>query len=166
MFCDIWFARELGIVLGLFLSTAVNKIDKKGRVSVPSNFRTVISVLSFNGIILFPSHHYSCVEGFGIDYIQEISNRLDTFDLFSNEQDDLATTIFGESVQLPFDGDGRIILPQNLRDHAKLEGEAVFVGLGQKFQIWKPELFEERKKQSRDSVTSKSLSLPKGGKNE
>ncbi len=153
----------MGTILGLFLSTAVNKIDKKGRVSVPSNFRAVISVLSFNGIILFPSHHYACLEGFGIDYIQEISQRLDTFDLFSNEQDDLATTIFGESVQLPFDGDGRIILPQDLRDHAQLEGEAVFVGLGQKFQIWQPDAFQQRKKDSRQSVTSKSLSLPKGG---
>ena len=151
--------------MGLFLSTAVNKVDKKGRVSVPSNFRNVISALQFNGVILFPSHHYPCLEGFGIDYIQEISDRLDTFDLFSSEQDDLATTIFGESVQLPFDADGRIILPQDLRHHADISDQANFVGLGQKFQIWHPDAFAKRKAESRKSVSSKSLTLPKGGRN-
>jgi len=155
----------LGIVLGLFLSTAVNKIDKKGRVSVPSNFRNVISPLSYNGVILFPSPHHACLEGFGIDYIEEINNRLETFDLFSDEQDDLATAIFGQSVQLPFDGEGRIILPEELRGHANLEGEAAFVGLGRKFQIWEPGAFEKRKAQSRNSIASKSLTLPKGGAN-
>ncbi len=148
--------------MGLFLSTAVNKIDKKGRVSVPSHFRNVVSALSFQGVILFPSHHHACLEGFGIDYIEEISNRLDTFDLFSNEQDDLATTIFGESVQLAFDTDGRILLPQELREHAGLTNEAAFVGMGQKFQIWTPEGFQARKSASRANVASKSLTLPKG----
>lgn len=135
-------------------------------MSVPSNFRNVISQLSYNGVVLFPSHHHECIEGFGIDYIEEINNRLDTFDLFSDEQDDLATTIFGESIQLPFDGEGRIILPDDLRDHAKLKGEAAFVGLGQKFQIWEPIAFKKRKDQSRKNVTSKSLTLPKGGRND
>ncbi|MCB9965939.1 MAG: division/cell wall cluster transcriptional repressor MraZ [Rhodospirillales bacterium] len=149
--------------MGLFLSTAVNKIDRKGRVSIPSHFRAALSGQSFQGVVLFPSHHYACLEGFGWDYIEEISQRLDTMDFFSNEQDDLATTIFGESVQLSFDNEGRILLPQGLREHAALDGDAVFVGLGRKFQVWEPAAFEQRKAESRQGIKSKALTLPKGG---
>ena len=144
----------------------MNKVDKKGRVSLPANFRSALSGQSFHGVVLFPSHHYACLEGFGWDYIEEVSKRLANFDFFSNDQDDLATTIFGESVQLPLDGDGRIVLPGHLREHAELDTEAVFVGMGRKFQVWQPAAFETRKAQSRSNVKTNALTLPKGGAGE
>jgi MraZ protein len=148
--------------LGLFLSTVVNKVDAKGRVSLPAHFRASLAGQSFHGVVLFPSQHYSCLEGFGWDYMEEISRRLENFDFFSNQQDDLATTIFGESVELPLDGDGRLVLPQNLRDHAGLDSEAAFVGLGRKFQIWQPLALEKRKQAARAGVQSGAFTLPKG----
>ncbi len=147
--------------MALFLSTYANKIDRKGRVSVPASFRVALSDQAFQGIVLFRSHSHMCLEGFGQASMEELSNRLDHFDLFSAEQDDMATAIFGEAVALPFDGDGRIILPADLIDFAKLDEQAAFVGLGKKFQIWSPSEFGARRNEARKNVKDKGLTLPK-----
>lgn len=147
----------------LFLSTHVNKIDKKGRVSVPAQFRTALGDQLHNGIILFSSGQHPCLEGFDYAKMDEISERMDHFDLFSDEQDDLATTIFGGSVQLFLDGDGRITMPANFMRASEIKDKAVFVGLGRKFQIWSPELFERRKAAARSAVQDKKLTIPKNG---
>lgn len=150
--------------MSLFLSTHVNKIDKKGRVSVPATFRTALAEQSFQGVVLIRSHIHPALEGFSYSMMSELGERIDQFDIFSDDQDDLATTIFGESVPLPFDGDGRIVLPSDLVEHAGMNGSAAFVGLGGKFQIWEPEALKARQSKARESVRSKGLTLPKGGR--
>ena len=104
--------------MALFLSSHINRLDKKGRISVPSSFRAELAQESFQGVVLFRSNSHACLEGFTWSYMREISERLDDFNLFSSEQDDLATSIFGSAIQLSVDGDGRIILPQDLIDFA------------------------------------------------
>ncbi len=146
--------------MALFLSTYVNKLDAKGRISVPASFRTSLSTQSFQGVVLFKSQNHPALEGFPMSFMEEISKRLDRFDLFSAEQDDLATTVFGESVQLPLDGDGRIVMPQGLMDYASLNGHAAFVGMGHKFQIWSPEALEARKDSAKKQVQAKGLTIP------
>lgn len=148
----------------LFLSTHLNKVDKKGRVSVPAQFRAELSAETFQGIVVFRSNVHPALEGFAYSYMQEMASRLDNFDMFSEEQDDMATTLFGEAVQLPFDGDGRIVLPHDLVEFAGLDDGAAFVGLGGKFQIWNPKLLEKRRDEARRNVRDKNMTLPKGGK--
>lgn len=150
--------------MALFLSNITNKLDKKGRISVPSGFRAALKDEEFQGVVLFQSNSHQCLEGFAWSTMQEINNRLDHFDMFSDAQDDMATAIFGSAVQLPFDGEGRIILPAEMIAFAKLDEQAVFVGLGSKFQIWNVENFEKRIDAARKKIQSKKMSLPKGGK--
>ncbi len=148
--------------MALFVSHFVNKVDKKGRVSVPAPFRAALADQSFQGILLFRSHGHECLEGFDFAYMNEIGARLDHFDLFSQEQDDLATAVFGDSIQLSFDGDGRITLPAELMDYAGIADRAAFVGLGRKFQIWEPVAFDARRAAAREAVRTKGMTLPKG----
>ncbi len=77
----------------LFLSTYANKVDKKGRISVPAPFRATLADQSFQGVVLFKATGHACLEGFDFGTMAELSERLDHFDLFSNQQDDLATAI-------------------------------------------------------------------------
>lgn len=148
----------------LFLSTYVNKVDKKGRISVPAPFRATLAGQAFQGVVLFRAAQHPCLEGFDFSTMEELSQRLDHFDLFSNQQDDLATAIFAESVQCPFDGEGRINVPQYLLDHAGIGENAAFVGLGRKFQIWDALKFETRRTAARDTVARDGLTLPRLGK--
>ena len=150
--------------MGLFLSTTVNRVDKKGRVSVPASFRATLSSEPFQGIILFQSYTQPALEGVGMTALEDLSVRIDThFDLFSDTHDDMATILFGESIQCAFDGDGRITLPQNLCDFAGITDQVAFVGLGQKFQLWSPEKLEARKKEARKAIQTKSVTLPPMG---
>ena len=146
--------------MALFLSTFTNKVDKKGRVSVPAPFRVSLGDMLQFGIVVFRSHQHPCLEGFDWAKMAEISERLEHYDLFSNDQDDLATTVFAESVPLQFDGEGRVLLPQHLLEAAQITDRATFVGLGKKFQIWQPELFKERRKAAREHVLDKRLTIP------
>lgn len=95
--------------------------------------------------------------------MEDIGGRMDSFAFFSEEHDELATALFGESIQLAFDGDGRITLPHDFMEFAGITGEAAFVGMGRKFQIWEPKALMERKSQARDAVQSKKIVLPRSG---
>ncbi len=150
--------------LGLFLSTVINKVDKKGRVSVPASFRTVMSQEEFQGVVLFQSYTQNAIEGVAMSSMEAMSDRMDDqFALFSDDHDEMATVLFGESIQLAFDGDGRITLPQSMMDAVGVSDRLAFVGLGKKFQIWNPEILTERKDHARRAVSDKKMTLPKGG---
>lgn len=150
--------------MAIFLSTYTNKVDKKGRISVPASFRAAIADQSFQGIVVFRSNKHPALEGFSMDQMSELSERLDQFDMFSDEQDDLATAIFAEATPLPLDGDGRVVLPKDLAEHAGISESASFVGMGPKFQIWEPSRLAERRSSARNTVQNKKLTVPKGAK--
>lgn len=153
--------------MALFLSTYINKIDKKGRVSVPATFRAALANESYQGVVLFPSYKLNAIEGVGMGAMEVMGARMDqNFAFFSDDHDELATVLFGESIQLSFDENGRITLPQSFLDFAGLTDQIAFVGLGNKFQLWNPAEFEKRKSGARDAVISKKVTLPKGDAHE
>lgn len=145
--------------MALFLSTYTNKIDKKGRVSVPSQFRTVLAKGEYVGIIAYPSFINDCIEACSMERIERLSNGIDNLDPFSDERDAFATAILGGSMQLAFDGEGRIMLPQKLIEVAKLNDSAVFVGKGATFEIWSPELFTDYSDKAREFAKRQRGSL-------
>ncbi len=146
--------------MALFIGTFVNRIDRKGRVSVPAPFRAALAGQSFQGIVAFPSFKYPALQCCGMDWIEQLSGGLSQLALFSDEQDDLATTIFAESRQLPFDPEeGRIVLPTSLIEHARLGEAAAFVGLGRIFEIWDPQAHERRVADARQRARDKGLTL-------
>ena len=91
----------------MFLSTYENNIDKKGRVSVPAQFRSHLSSLGFNSIICFPSFNQQCLEAWPQDRIEKISDAIDNLNPFEEKKDYFATSILSESVNLIFDTEGR-----------------------------------------------------------
>lgn len=149
--------------MALFLSTYINKLDRKGRVSIPASFRGALYGDDFSGVVLFCSPKYPCLEGFDMKTMEAMASRLDQFDMFSSEQDDMAAAIFGAANPLSLDGQGRIVLSEDLKDYACLEGKAAIVGLGRKFQIWNPDKFSGRQTQARKNVEAQGLTLPGDG---
>ena len=126
----------------MFLSTYENKLDKKGRVSVPASFRSYLSNMGYNGIICYPSFNNSSIEAWPQDRIEKISNAIDSLNPFEEKKDYFATSILSESINLQFDSEGRILLTTKLLRHAKIKNNMMFVGLGKTFQIWEPANFE------------------------
>ena len=153
--------------MALFLSTILNKMDAKCRVSVPSAFRSSLQKQTFKGVIAFPSYQNNSIDACGIDRMENISDSLDNNNEYSKEEFDLISLYFGEAEQLPFDKEGRIILPKNLIEHSGIKDEALFVGLGPTFQIWEPKTFDQNKiltlKKAKDKNLKPRLKpIPKG----
>lgn len=143
----------------LFLSTFINKLDKKGRVSVPASFRLMLGGQTFQGIVGFRSYKLPTIEGMGIDRMQRLSESVDQFDVFSEAQDDLTAAIFADAQMMAFDGDGRVVVPPLLLEHAKIQESVAFVGRGATFQIWNPTLFEDHQKEARKRVHEKKATF-------
>ncbi len=150
--------------MGLFFSTFHNKIDKKGRVSVPSSFREVLAQQNFKGIIAFRSLSFSAIEGFGADRMAKLSQDLDKMDIFSQDYEDWTASVFADAQQLAFDSEGRVLLPEFLCQHANLTDTAAFVGRGPTFQIWNPEDFKAYQDEARGRLRQRQeRSLPNAG---
>ena len=143
----------------MFLSTYENKLDKKGRVSVPASFRSYLSNLGYNGVICYPSFNNQSIEAWPQDRIEKISNSIDTLNPFEERRDFFATSILSESINLQFDSEGRIQKTQKLLKHAKIKNSMLFVGQGKTFQIWEPALFEKFRANARKKSNINRASL-------
>ena len=129
----------------MFLSSYGNKIDKKGRVSVPATFRSYLNSMGYNGFISYPSFNHSALDACSPDRIEKLSNSIDSLNPFEEKRDFFATSILSESINLQFDSEGRISLTSKLLKHTKIKNSMLFVGQGKTFQIWEPATFEKFK---------------------
>ncbi len=143
----------------MFLSTYENKLDKKGRVSVPASFRSYLSNLGYNGVICYPSFNNHSIEAWPQDRIEKISNSIDALNPFEEKKDFFSTSILSESINLQFDSEGRISITPKLLKHAKIKNSMVFVGQGKTFQIWEPTIFEKFKVNAKKKANINRSSL-------
>ena len=139
-----------------FLSTFVNKIDSKGRVSVPAPFRASLTTESFQGIIAYPSLAEPAIDAFGLSMLEQLNRRVLDKNLEDGEfektllgrPDSIVETIMALAHELPFDGQGRVILPAALIEAAGLDSQVAFVGRGNRFQIWNPSKFDQKQNEA------------------
>jgi MraZ protein len=144
----------------LFLSTYVNKVDRKGRVSVPATFRsTLANNTQPNLVVAFPSLRVQAVECTGSNRIEEMQQRIDTLEQFSEEYENL-TQIFADSYQLSMDPEGRVVLPPPIKEHAGIDTDVAFVGLGATFQLWNPARYEAHRTAIRERSRRQGTTLP------
>ena len=140
-----------------FVSTITNKIDAKGRVSIPAAFRAVLSRDGYaggegGGIYCYPSLDAPALDAGGERLAKKIDALLAGLADYSLERDQLSVALYGDVQILNIDSDGRIVLPEVLRGHAEIGGQIAFVGLGEKFQMWEPGRFEAYRARARDKV--------------
>tara|TARA_B100001123_G_scaffold370935_1_gene433731 strand:+ start:188 stop:658 length:471 start_codon:yes stop_codon:yes gene_type:complete len=143
----------------LFLSQYKNQIDKKGRVSLPSAFRNILPSKSKNEIILFKSLKFKAIDGCSYERINKIAERIETLDIFSDDQDDFSTSIFSEVTPTSLDKEGRFLIPDILKDYSNIKDQVTFIGQGHYFQIWEPNAVLVRQKNSRQRLINQKKTL-------
>ena len=136
------------------LSTFTNRLDAKGRVSIPPQFRSVLAVDGFDGLYCCPTLDMQAVDAGGNRFRERISGVLAHFEPLTEDYELLSTTLIGESEVLKIDQDGRVVLTESIKSYAGIADRVTFVGQDWKFQIWEPERFiayrEEAKNRLRD----------------
>ena len=137
------------------MDTIINKVDAKGRVSLPADYRAIVKELN-SEIVCYRSLTAPCIEGCVEDLLEKLASEIETStDFFSQTQDDLTNLIFGDAKRFTFDTTGRILLTEKLLKHAQITDTAVFVGKGRKFQIWNPENWEKEEARIRAEFLKK-----------
>src|SRR5271168_1000479 len=79
--------EPLGSPVAVFTSTFVNKIDRKGRVSIPAPFRNVLGGPKCDGIFIYKPFEGTRLEGCGFDRMTQMSDSLDLLEQFSDTFD-------------------------------------------------------------------------------
>jgi MraZ protein len=130
-----------------FRSESVHKVDRKGRVSVPAAFRRVLEEgdpdwtggQNPNLVLVYGGPGGKCLEGYSIDGIAAIDAKISRLPTFSKKRKALERWLNTQSVFVQLDDTGRIVLSARLREMMDIDAEAVFAGMGQKFEVWAPE---------------------------
>lgn len=143
--------------MALFLSTFENRIDRKGRLSVPAPFRATLEA-NHASLFLYKSLVLPCIEGCGPERISQIVDAIDTMDSLSDEVATL-TAMLSSAQEMRLDSEGRIMLSSDFIEFSNLDDTALFAGIGRSFQIWHPDVFRQREQAAR--ANAKTNGLPK-----
>ena len=139
----------------MFTGSYFHFMDNKGRVSIPSRYREVLQerkdrqliLTNFGGYILaFPQSEWVKIEA-----------KFAEQPLFRKELRAFQRFLISGVEECPLDRQGRILVPPNLRDYAKLSREVCLVGAIRCFEVWDRQTFEAHRKQLEESITEEVL---------
>ena len=135
-----------------FVSHFTNRLDAKGRVSIPASFRAVLTRDGFEGLYVHPSIDAEALDCGGHALLREIDELVARLSPYSEERDMFSTALLGTSEILKVDSEGRVILTESVKTYAGIVSEVTFVGQGHKFQIWEPGRFRAHLEEARNRV--------------
>jgi MraZ protein len=142
-----------------FLSSAVNRIDAKGRVSVPAHFRSVLAKRGYTELYALRGLDQPVLDVGGMDLLDRYEQRIASEDPFLQTADDMSYFIHGDGAFLKLDQDGRITVTDFIRDHTGITTEVAFVGRGTFFQMWEPSRLEKHARQVRERLLKLRVSV-------
>ena len=145
----------------MFFGRFENGIDAKGRISVPSGFRSAVASDAHHGVYVWKSFNGPFLEGGGDALLAELAASMEGASLYDAGRNAMERQIFGGIRPLSFDSTGRVTLPKAFMDHAGLDGRAVFVGVLKRFEIWSPEAYADQEAEDRElAFKSKDVLKP------
>jgi MraZ protein len=135
-----------------FVSHYMLRLDAKGRVSVPAQFRAVLARDGFDGLYCYPALDRPALDAGGNALLAEIEALIAGFSPYSDRHEQFSLALYGPSETVKMDSEGRIVLTDTLKAHAAISDAAAFVGLGHKFQIWEPGRFRAELAEATEKV--------------
>lgn len=121
----------------MFLGEYEHTIDDKGRLAVPARFRDELG----EGVVITRGFD-RCLIGFPRPVWQQLADKVGGLQFGQSGARDLQRRLFSAAADTPLDRQGRILIPQNLRDFAQLGEHVVLAGLNQHFEIWSKERWQ------------------------
>jgi MraZ protein len=142
--------QEYGRVTRRFRGESIHKVDQKGRVSVPAPFRRVLEEgdpdwqpgANPNLVLIYGFPGRPRLEGYTMEGVANLDAAVSRMPRFSKRRAIMERFLNTKSVYAQVDENGRLVLSAKLRDTVGLSDEAVFAGMGEHFQVWAPDTFE------------------------
>lgn len=127
-----------------FRGTFQIKVDDKGRISLPSSFRYTEEIANKNYV--FTNSMYegrACLDLYPYEAWVNLENRIASLPPLKKEVQSFQRFYLAAAQPVEADSQTRILIPKSLRDYAKIEGDAVLVGMGTKIEIWSQFLWDQ-----------------------
>ncbi|MCM2294204.1 division/cell wall cluster transcriptional repressor MraZ [Allorhizobium sp. BGMRC 0089] len=135
-----------------FLSNATNRIDAKGRVSVPASFRAVLAGREIQELYCIQDFIFPAISIGGPDLLERYERQMVSADPFSPAANEMSLLIHGGGVFMRLDSEGRLMVTDFIRDFTGITSEVTFVGRSDHFQVWRPEAFHEAQMAARKGL--------------
>ncbi|CAK9331110.1 division/cell wall cluster transcriptional repressor MraZ [Thermoanaerobacter kivui] len=113
-------------------------IDAKGRVIIPAKFREELG----DRFVLTKGLD-NCLFVYSLEEWKNIEAKLKTLPLTKKDARAFTRFFLAGAVECEIDKQGRILIPANLRSHAKIEKDVIFIGVSTRVEIWSREVWEE-----------------------
>jgi MraZ protein len=123
----------------VFLGEYEHTVDDKGRLAIPSRFRDELG----EGVIITRGFD-KCLYGFPRPFWETLAQQVTSVGLAQSDARNVQRLLFSGAADLVFDRQGRVLLPQNLRDYAGFGDQVVVAGLNRYFEIWAPDRWAEQ----------------------
>jgi len=133
-----------------FLSNATNRIDAKGRVSVPAGFRSVLAQRNIQELYCFQDFVFPAISIGGPDLLERYEKQIAAEDPFSPQANQMSLLIHGGGVFMKLDAEGRLMVSDFIRDFTGITTEVTFVGRSDHFQLWQPQALQEMQVAARE----------------
>jgi MraZ protein len=146
-----------------FLSSHTFKVDRKGRVSVPADYRVTLAELNSDGFLAFPSLTEPAIRACATAALDQITAASDPLSVFAPTPVSHALISVPDIVRCSFDAEGRVLLPRELAEHAGITDTVTFAGRLHYFEIWEPERFKAHQAELRAKLRAGGASPLPGG---
>lgn len=139
--------------------TAIN-IDGKGRLAVPTRYREALGGQERASLVVTIDTEETCLLLYPTEQWQVIEDNLQRLPSFNAAARRIQRLLIGHATDVELDGNGRVLLPQLLRDYAHLDKHVVMIGQGNKFEVWDEALWQSRREQWLVDEASREDGLP------
>ncbi len=137
----------------LFQGSALNAVDGKGRVSIPSFLRSVIERRGDAKTIVLAKHqNFPCLSAYDPAYaalkhakLERLLEKEETGPDAQLDYEQRNLMAFAATEEVPYDSSGRIVFPPMMRRKGQIGELALFLGTGETFQVWNPQLLLDDK---------------------
>ncbi|SMC59377.1 division/cell wall cluster transcriptional repressor MraZ [Rhizobium sp. RU36D] len=140
-----------------FLSNATNRIDSKGRVSVPAPFRAVLAQRDIQELYCIQDFVFPAITVGGPDLLERYERQIGQEDPFSPLANEMSLLVHGGGVFMKLDAEGRLMVTDFIRDFTGITSEVAFVGRSDHFQLWQPQAFHEAQAAAREERRLRGL---------
>ena len=137
-------------------SQSIN-VDAKGRFAVPSRYREVLLAVCEGKMVVTANPYERCLNIYPETQWQEVKSKIESLPNGNKKVRRLQRLVLGNASELEMDGNGRLLLPQTLRDYASLDKKAMLVGLGDKAELWSEQSWNDMLDEDDDDLMPEEM---------
>jgi MraZ protein len=141
----------------MFRGRYEHTIDSKGRISIPSKFREILTEKYDDRLVITNFDH--CLVAFPYEEWSVLEHKVNSLSLVKKEAKTFLRFFYSSAIDCMIDKQGRLLIPQTLRDYANLQKDVILVGEGKKIEIWAKERWEEVVKRAQEEFDQISDTL-------